>query len=60
MSPLDYRCRAVGCCIARTCRRYIPGDAGKASPHPYAAYDHRRTGDECDGYLPRIMAPVRG
>lgn len=58
MNRIDYRCRGVGCCIAATCRRYMTGEQSTASTADYAAFDHRREGDTCDGYLPRIMAPI--
>lgn len=55
---LDYRCRGTGCATAYHCRRFLPGDAAKTSTLPFAAFDMRDT-VECDGHLPRIMAPVR-
>lgn len=56
MSKLDYRCRGSACDIAATCRRHMP--AAKNSALPFAAFDVRE-GDTCDGYLPRIPAPIR-
>lgn len=55
---LDHRCRGTGCADAYHCRRFLTGDAAKHATAPYAAFDARDT-VVCDGWLPRIMAPVR-
>lgn len=55
---LDFRCRAQGCAHGYNCRRFLTGDAAKNCDVPYAAFDMRDT-VECDGFLPRIMAPIR-
>lgn len=56
---LDYRCRAIGCTQGNRCRRFITGPEAKNSAIPFAAFDTRRDTVDCDGFLPRIMAPIR-
>jgi len=59
-SKLTHRCKAEGCEYPNECRRYMTGDAAKHSAVPYAAFDVRDTPEgQCDGFLPRIMAPIR-
>lgn len=58
IQKLDYRCRAIGCAKGNHCRRFLTGDAAKNSSVPFAAYDTRRDTVSCDGFLPRVMAPI--
>lgn len=58
ISKLDYRCRAIGCTQGNHCRRFITGDAAKNSAVPFAAFDTRRDTVACDGFMPRVMAPI--
>lgn len=53
IKPLDYRCLQ-----ATRCRRFLTGEASKNCSVPLAAFDARRTPDSCDGFLPRITAPI--
>lgn len=58
IEKLDYRCLAVRCTQATKCRRFLMGDAAKNSTVRIAAFDSRRTADHCDGFLPRLLAPL--
>lgn len=58
MKKLDYRCRAIGCTQGNHCRRFITGREAASSAIPFAAFDTRRDTVNCDGFLPRIMAPM--
>lgn len=53
---LDYRCLANRCTQATQCRRYLSGSAAKNCTVPIAAFDHRRTAESCDGFLPRTFS----
>lgn len=55
---LDYRCLGNFCLQATHCRRYTQPAKGQIIP--LAAFDVRDKADgRCDGYLPRIMEPIR-
>lgn len=58
IAPLDYRCLANRCLQATRCRRYLTGEAAKNCSVPLAAFDARRTPESCDGFMPRITAPI--
>lgn len=57
---LDFRCLGNYCTTATKCRRFLTGGAAKNCLLPMAAFDRRdKPEGKCDGFLPRIMEPIR-
>lgn len=57
-AKLDFRCPGNECERASKCRRYIPYQ--RDCQIPMSAFDIRDKPDgQCDGYVPRIMEPIR-
>lgn len=58
VQKLDYRCLGNFCQQASHCRRHTRPEKGQIIP--LAAFDVRDKPDgRCDGYVPRIMEPIR-
>lgn len=58
-AKLDHRYLGNFCLDATKCRRFI-SEISKGSLIPMAAFDRRDKADgKCDGFLPRIMDPIR-